>query len=411
VTNRKPQPFRIDAQLVRTVLCLLIAGVCLTPHWVMAQQLPLPYVDIHVSELTQALETTPAVPPTPTGTGTTGYQWWNTSWRYFVAYESLKEALRSDGTPFVTVSDSDISAGKLLNSDGSPAYPIVIRLGAEAIADNEIAPLRSYVNAGGFLLVGSSAFTRNPNGPTRGDFALATEMGVHMVNPTLTNWYLNGHFTKGASHRLTSHIPDGTLEWIGPLNADEIAWGVSPAHVMNKKFNAWQVVASGATVIANGDVYPLLTVKGYGQGQIIYHGEFQPLIVHGGYTPGMYAYLIYRKAIEWAFESFTLPIVKVSPWPYQYDAAFIDRHDFENSQSNIRAIESSAQFEHSLGIKGDYYFCTGTLRADMGGDATTVASLRRAVSNYGATIGSHNGGLKNPVNASLLQTDYDYWHW
>jgi uncharacterized repeat protein (TIGR01451 family) len=40
-----------------------------------------------------------------------------------------------------------------------------------------------------------------------------------------------------------------------------------------------------------------------------------------------------------------------------------------------------------------------------------VASLRRAVTNYGATIGSHNGGLKNPNNPALVRSDYDYWHW
>ena len=65
----------------------------------------------------------------------------------------------------------------------------------------------------------------------------------------------------------------------------------------------------------------------------------------------------------------------------------------------------------SLGVKGDYYFCTGALREDLAGDATIVASLKRAVTESGATIGSHNGGLKNPVNSALLQGDYDYWHW
>ena len=40
-----------------------------------------------------------------------------------------------------------------------------------------------------------------------------------------------------------------------------------------------------------------------------------------------------------------------------------------------------------------------------------VDSLRRAVTNYGATIGSHNGGLKNPVNDALSMGDFDYWHW
>ena len=37
----------------------------------------------------------------------------------------------------------------------------------------------------------------------------------------------------------------------------------------------------------------------------------------------MYAYLIYRHAIEWAFEAANLPIIKLSPWRYEYDAAFI----------------------------------------------------------------------------------------
>ena len=93
--------------------------------------------------------------------------------------------------------------------------------------------------------------------------------------------------------------------------------------------------------------------------------QVQPLIGHGGYDPVMYAYLIYRNAIEWAFEAANLPIIKLSPWPYEYDAAFIVRHDFENNPTSIRSIEDSASFENSIGVKGDYYFCTGTLREEM----------------------------------------------
>ncbi|MBE7554340.1 MAG: hypothetical protein HS126_25080 [Anaerolineales bacterium] len=37
--------------------------------------------------------------------------------------------------------------------------------------------------------------------------------------------------------------------------------------------------------------------------------------------------------------------------------------------------------------------------------------MRRAVSLYGATIGSHNGGLADPVNPTLQPETYDYWHW
>jgi VCBS repeat-containing protein len=355
-------------------------------------QPPEPVVAIHVSELTQA-------------------QWSNPAWHYFVAYESLKEALRSDGTPFVVISDSDIAAGGLRTADGSPRYPILISLASEVIADNELTPLRDYVSSGGFLFTSSSAFTRNPDGTTRGDFALADEMGVHMENANLANWTENYYFSKNTAHRLTSHIPDGWLSWYGPMSSEEIPWGISPNHNMHFLHYVWQVNADDATVLAYGAGGPLLAVKNYGLGQFIYHGALQPLVEHGGYDPGMYAYLIFRKAIEWAFASFRLPIVKVSPWPYQYDAAFVFRHDFENSQTAIQQIESSAQREHSLGAKGDFYFCTGALRENMGGDPAVIASLQRAVSNYGATIGSHNGGLKNPVNDSLTIWDYDYWHW
>src|SRR3977135_2543846 len=70
-----------------------------------------PVVAIHDSELTRALETMPATNPgTPTGAGASGFEWWPTNWHYFVMPESLKEALRSDGTAFEVVSDADISA-------------------------------------------------------------------------------------------------------------------------------------------------------------------------------------------------------------------------------------------------------------------------------------------------------------
>src|SRR5947199_5647437 len=79
-------------------------------------QVTQPLVAIHDSELTRALETAPALPPTPTGTGTTGFQWWPTDWHYFTLPEAVKEALRSDGTPFTVVGDSNITAVLLLTS-------------------------------------------------------------------------------------------------------------------------------------------------------------------------------------------------------------------------------------------------------------------------------------------------------
>ena len=407
------RPKNTILQSILASLSLLIA-VGATPYHANALQPPEPFVAIHVSELTQALETLPA---TTQSSPYTGYQWRYTSWRYFVAHETLKETLRSDGTPFVEVSDADIAAGRLRNSDGSPRYPILISLAAEAIADNEIAPIRDFVNAGGFLLVGSSSFTRRPDGTDRGDFALASEMGVRMASSTPApandwNWYQNSHFVKSAYHRLTGHIPGGTLVWRGPLTQDEIPWGVTPSHVLHGPHFVEKVVASGSTVLAQGDSGPLLTVRNYGQGQFIYHGSMQPLLGLGVVGPSTYTYLVYRKAIEWAFESRGVPIIKLSPWLYPYDAALLVRHDFEIDIPLIKALYSSAQYEHALGVMGDYYFCTGTLRTYTGSDKSSIiSSLKNAVSLYGATIGPHNGGLRNPMNTALQPSDQDYWHW
>src|SRR3979411_590270 len=131
--------------------------------------------------------------------------------------ESMKEALRSDGTSFTVLGDSNITAGALL-VNGQPKYPIMFTLPSEAIRDDEIAQLTNYVAAGGFLFVGSSSFTRNTNGATRGDFAFFNELGVHMSVSALTNWANKVTFTKQRDHRLKSHIPTNTsyVNWTMP---------------------------------------------------------------------------------------------------------------------------------------------------------------------------------------------------
>jgi hypothetical protein len=386
---------------------LVVALVC-TVGGLLGANAAQPVVAIHDSELTRALESMPASGATPTGTETTSNQWWTTQWHYFVMPDSAKEALRSDGTAFAVVSDVNIRSGGLLDSNGLPAYPIVVSFASEAVSDDEIAPLTNYVAAGGYLLVGSSAFTRNTNGTTRGDFAFANQLGVHMANTNLLNWMNNYTFSKTISHRITSHIPGGTLTWQMPSSADEVSW---PYEGVTAPERIWQVQPGDATVIAQGDASPYLLVKPFGKGYFIYDAAMQPLIGHGGYAPGMYAYGIFRKAIEWSFQSAKLPVAKLSPWPYPYDAAFMVRHDLENFQDEISNVSASAQFENANGAKGDYYFCTGTLRQEMTNSPAVIAGLRQAVSNYNATIGPHNGGLPNPQNPSLAISAYDYWHW
>ncbi len=367
-----------------------------------------PMVAIHDSELTRALESMPASGATPTGAGTTSNQWWTTQWHYFVMPDSAKEALRSDGTAFAVVSDADISTGSLLDANGLPEYPIVVSFASEAVSDDEIAYLTNYVAAGGYLLVGSSAFTRNTNGTTRGDFAFANQLGVHMASSNLQNWTNNYTFSKSVNHQIISHIPGGVLTWQMPSSADEVSW---PYMGVAAPERIWEVHPGDAEVIAQGDTSPYLLVKPYGKGYFIYDAAMQPLIGHGGYAPGMYAYGIFRKAIEWAFQSAKLPVVKLSPWPYPYDAAFMVRHDLENFQDEISNVAASAQFENANGAKGDYFFCTGTLREEMTNSPAVIAGLRQAVSSYNATIGPHNGGLPNPQNPSLVISNYDYWHW
>ncbi len=378
-----------------------------------------PIVAVHDSEYTRALENLNASGPTPTGAGTTGKQWWPTDWHYFVMPEAVKESLRSDGTLFTVVGDSNVIAGALL-TNGLPRYPIVISLASEAIRDDEIAQFTNYVAAGGFLFVGSSAFTRNTNGTSRGNFAFANELGIHMLVPGLTNWAQNSTYTKQVEHRIHTHVPSGTLTWRLPSSSEEIPYGVSQgpqAPHGNDRAQAphdvWQVANSNATVLAQGGTTPFLTVKQYGNGYFIYCSAMQPLLGNGGWQPTMHAYLILRRSIEWAFENAGLPVAKLSPWPYPYDAAFMVRHDLESFSNEIAAIETSAQFEFTNGCTGDYYFCTGTLREDMSQDYNTnnvIAGLRRAMTNYGAIIGPHNGGLTNPSIAGTPAA-YDYWHW
>ncbi len=339
-----------------------------------------------------------------------------TNWNYFVMPESVKEALRSDGTPYVVLSDLDIANGALMNTNGTPKYPIFVSLAAESIRDEEIGALTNYVTHGGFVFAGSSSFTKGTNGGFRGNFALSSQMGVS-CSPSSNNWTSSYSLNKLLDHRIVSHIPFGSLTWRMPAFADEMNWGTC---VHSFPYSAphpiWTISTNtGVQVIALADASAYITANQFGSGQFIYDAAMQPLIGHGGNGPGMYAYMILRRAIEWAFESNQQPVVKLSPWPYKYDAAYMVRHDLENYVVEIAHISDSAQYENSYGAKGDYYFCTGAI-TNQYNFATIVSGLQTAVNSYGATIASHNGGLPNPnlnvVGGCIFNVDdYNYFHW
>ena len=342
----------------------------------------------------------------------------STNWNYFVMPECVKETLRSDGTPYVVLSDLDIANGALMNSNGTPRYPILISLASEVIREGEIGPLTNYVAAGGFVFAGSSAFTRSTNGGFRSDFALGNQMGMH-CSPGLGNWVANTYFARQADHRIINHIPEPWVTWRMPTYAEEISWGTcANSRDYSGPHPIWSASASAAQVLATGDDYvlPYITVNPYGSGYFIYDAALQPLLAHGGNGPGMYAYLIFRRAIEWAFESAQRPVVKLSPWPYSYDAAFMVRHDLENFVGEISNISGSAQYEAGYGVKADYYFCTGAITNAGVNFPQILSGLLQAVGAYGASIGPHNGGLPNPwmgldPNCVFAPSDYQYFHW
>jgi len=157
-------PSGLRGRIARLALRALFTIIAVQATFAQSTQ---PFVAIHDSELTRSLESMNAVAPTPTGPGTTGKQWWPTDWHYFVMPESLKEALRSDGTAFTVVDDSNVTAGVLLDN-GQPKYPIVVSLASEAIRDDEIAAFTNYVASVDFcssVLPALPAIRRRGAGP------------------------------------------------------------------------------------------------------------------------------------------------------------------------------------------------------------------------------------------------------
>src|SRR5439155_21207493 len=87
-------------EIIRIPLAAFCIAFCIGKVYAQA-----PLVAIHDSELTRALETIPASPPTPTGGGASGYQCGPPDCHYFVMPQSMQEALRQDGPAFTFTGD------------------------------------------------------------------------------------------------------------------------------------------------------------------------------------------------------------------------------------------------------------------------------------------------------------------
>jgi hypothetical protein len=381
-----------SAAIALILLSVFVALVSIKPINAQAGNNTLPIVAVHVSENTES-------------------HWTNVYWTYWAIYASLEETLRSDGTPFVEVNDSVIESGGLLNN-GDPKYPILISLAAECISDAVASQVRQYVSSGGFAYVGSSAWTRYSNGTARSNFALSAEMGVTCTAPPPNNWNLDSYIFKNATNRLVDILPTGVniSPWNLPLdNGTSIqnTGGGNPHYFWQAYNTAANPADMFLTIPSSPYPYVMLATKAYSTGRFIYHSEFVPLVGYSIYAPGVYEYYFFRRAIEWAFESRFLPLVRLSPWPYQYDSAFVIRHDLDGGPGFVL---SSAQREKELGVTGQYYLITGGVRDDPG-NASVISDLQEAQNIYGAQIGPHNGGLNSHYWLGSSPGEYAYYHW
>ena len=352
----------------------------------------LPVVAIHVSENTQS-------------------HWTNGNWTYWAVYKSLEGALTSDGTPFAEVNDSTIEAGGLLSS-GLPKYPILISLAAECISDAGASQILQYVSAGGFAYVGSSAWTRYSNGTARSNFALSAQMGVTCVAAPPNNYNLFSYIYVNATDQLNDILPINVniSPWNLPQNSNTSVMytGGSGPHYFWQTYNT---ASSPADILIRipSSPYPyiMLATKAYSTGRFIYQSELTPLMGFGIYAPGLYEYYFFRRAIEWAFQSQSMALAKLSPWPYQYDSAFLIRHDGDGGSSFVLG---SAMREKTLGVTGEYWIMTGMLLDDPN-NASLISQLQTAQNTYGALISSHNGGLNSHYWLGSSPGAYEYYHW
>ena len=200
---------------------------------------------------------------------------------------------------------------------------------------------------------------------TENDFALSTEMGLLPGNTGLI-----GTIQKLNDDPIVSHMTETDIRnWLLPKAYTDTGYS-------HKQHWAQFVTASDATVLLASNGHPTLAVNNYGAGRFIYHSEFSPLAGYSGYVVDNFEYGFFRKSIEEAFKSNGVPLVRLSGWPYPYNAAFKTRHDHF---LNLAATEVEAQY----GVSGEWL-----LRTDAAINGPDWQYLDEILAD-GALIGSH----------------------
>jgi len=314
-----------------------------------------PVVAIHVSESTQRnWESLPGP---------------HREWQYWHIYGFLMESLRSDGTPFVAVSDEQIAAGKL-QTNAEPAYPLLISLASTCVSKKVAARITQFAKSGGHVLVGSTAFTHDEQGQlcdlsTGSAAALYEAIGVTPATPRLISVA-----QKKVDASLVSHIKSTeVIRWLLPRRSTSIGYS-HPVHW------AQTVSKDTARVLLESGEHPLLTTRNFHAGRFVYHADFCPLAGFSGYVVDNLVYGVYRKVIEDAFDATHTPLVRLAAWPFPHVAAFKTRHDHHLHRK-------AALIEQQHGIRGEWLLRTND---SIGGpDWEHVAEIKKS----GALIGSH----------------------
>jgi hypothetical protein len=181
---------------------------------------------------------------------------------------------------------------------------------------------------------------------------------------------LIGTIQKVANDPIVSHLTETDVRnWFLPKAYTSIGYS-HPSHW------AQFVTATDATVLLTSDGHPTLAVKDYGSGRFIYHSEFSPLAGYSGYVVDNFEYGFFRKAIEQAFKANGVPLVRLSGWPYPYNAAFKTRHDHF-----LRKAASDVEAQY--GVQGEWLLRTSTA---IGGPDWQYLN---DIIDSGALIGSH----------------------